>query len=109
MPTELERARRELGGDSSLSTGKWLRSLADALDEPAIERPWWTSKVVLAILAVAGLFVGVHVLLLLRVLSKVHAADSTVLLLPLAGLSASALVGLLALIINWVSERPKRA
>ena len=81
-PSAIELARKELGGESSLSTGQWLRQLADALDEPAEERPWYKSKVVLAIVSLAAFFVGFHVLLLVRVLQKVHIADNRVLLYP---------------------------
>ena len=65
-------ARKELGGEGPGSTGEWLRSLADALDAPIDERPWYTSKTVLFVLSLAALFVLVHVLLLVRVLMKVR-------------------------------------
>ena len=55
-------------------------------------------------LFIAAIFILGHVALLVRVLMKVHVADSNVLLLPIAGLSASALVGALAIGINKLSE-----
>ena len=94
----VERARRALGGgDATLSTGEWLTGLAAAIDAPVDERPWWASKLVLVVVSLAALFILVHVALLLRVMLKVHAADSKVLLLPIAGLSASAVVGAFAI------------
>eukprot|EP00308_Calcidiscus_leptoporus_P009452 CAMPEP_0119366762 /NCGR_PEP_ID=MMETSP1334-20130426/13591_1 /TAXON_ID=127549 /ORGANISM="Calcidiscus leptoporus, Strain RCC1130" /LENGTH=238 /DNA_ID=CAMNT_0007383033 /DNA_START=30 /DNA_END=746 /DNA_ORIENTATION=- len=76
---------------------------ASAESEPLPSRPWYRSKMVLAILAVAVFFVLVHVVLLLRVLAKVHQADSNVLLYPVYGLSASALVAVFAIVINKLS------
>ena len=98
-----ELARKELGGESSLSTGQWLRQLADALDEPAEERPWYKSKVVLAIVSLAAFFVGFHVLLLVRVLQKVHIADNRVLLYPIAGLGTAGVVGAFAIGVHKLS------
>ena len=105
-PSAIDLARAELGGESKLSTGQWLRSLADALEEPMEERPWYTSKAVLVIVAMATTFVLVHVLLLARVLMKVHVADNRVLLYPIAGLSASAVVGAFAIGVHKLSEPP---
>ena len=139
-------ARKELGGEGPGSTGEWLRSLADALDAPTDERPWYTSKMVLIILLLAAIFVLVHVALLWRVLAKashageetalrrrptarltarlcrpssrsplsrrslaqVHATDSRVLLYPIAGLSASAVVGAFAIGVHRLSEPSKK-
>ena len=105
----VERARKELDGGNAVSTSEWLRGLADALEEPADERPWWSSKVVLAVLSLAALFVMAHVALLVRVLFKVHARDTSVLFLPIVGLSASALVGTFAIGIHRMSEPAKKA
>lgn len=102
-PSAIELARKELGGESSLSTGQWLRQLADALDEPAEERPWYKSKVVLAIVSLAAFFVGFHVLLLVRVLQKVHIADNRVLLYPIAGLGTAGVVGAFAIGVHKLS------
>lgn len=108
-PSAVERARKELGGDSAgVSTGQWLRTLADALEEAPEERPWYTSKAVLAIVALAAAFVLVHVVLLVRVLQKVHFADNRVLLYPVAGLSMSAVVGAFAIGVHKLSEPPKK-
>eukprot|EP00966_Prymnesium_polylepis_P004398 100885-Prymnesium_polylepis.1 len=62
------------------------------------------SKTVLVILAIAGAFVALHVVLLARVLQKVHVADSSVLVYPVVGLGASAAVGGLAVGLNKLSE-----
>jgi len=109
MPSAVERARQELDHGSSLSTQEWLRGLADTLEAPANERPWWTSKPVLLVLMLSALFVLGHAALLVRVLFKVHSADNRVLLYPLAGLSASAVVGAFAVAVHRMSEPPKRA
>ena len=109
---ELERARCALGGKDSEKLGDWLRSLADVLDEePASSRPWYMSKFVLIILLVVVAFISVHVLLLARVLQKVHVVDSSVLRYPLMGLGASSLVGGIAVGISKLSDisAPKRA
>jgi hypothetical protein len=114
-PNAVERAREALGGSSGVSTGEWLQSLAAALDAPVEQRPWWTSKPVLLVLTLTALFILVHVVLLVRVLLKVHAADSSVLLLPIAGLSASAVVGAFAIGVHVMTgsgaqpPRPKRS
>ena len=114
-PTAVERAREALGGDSSVSTGEWLQGLADTLDAPVEQRPWWTSKPVLFVLALTVLFILVHLVLLVRVLLKVHAADNSVLLLPVAGLSASVVVGAFAIGVHVMTgsgakpPRPKRS
>ena len=102
------KARKELGGDGPGSTGEWLRSLADVLDAPVDERPWYTSKMVLFVLSLAALFVLIHVLLLVRVLFKVHAVDSSVLLYPIVGLSASAIVGGFAVGVHKLSDTSKK-
>jgi len=99
----VEAAKRELDASSSVTTTEWLRSLADALDEPVDERPWWTSTPVLLVLFLASLFILAHVVLLARVLFKVHDRDNSVLFLPIAGLSASALVGAFAIGIHKMS------
>ena len=57
----------------------------------------------MAVLGTAACFVVIHVLLLVRVLAKVHRADSNVLLLPVIGLSASAAVAALAVGVNKLS------
>jgi hypothetical protein len=101
-------ARKELAVDDSLNTTEWLSSLADAIEAPVDERPWWTSTPVLIVLVLTAIFVFGHLLLLVRVLMKVHVADSNVLLYPIAGLSASALVGAVAMGINKLSEPKKR-
>ena len=62
----------------------------------------------LLVLALTALFVVGHVVLLVRVLMKVHNADSSVLILPIAGLSASALVGAFAMGVNKLSEPSKK-
>ena len=80
--------------------GEWLGSLADVLDEPANTRLWYRSKMVLGVLALAAFFILLHVALLYKTLSKIHATDNTLLLLPVVGLSASAGVALFALAIN---------
>lgn len=72
MPSAVERARQELDHGSSLSTQEWLRGLADTLEAPANERPWWTSKPVLLVLMLSALFVLGHAALLVRVLFKVR-------------------------------------
>ena len=99
----VERARGELGGSSSTSTGEWLRGLADALEEAPSDRLWWTSPPVLFILLIVSLFILVHVVLLLRVLMKVHDRDKSVLLLPAYGLSAAGAVGAVAVAIHRLS------
>ena len=104
----VEKARKELGGPDVPNTAEWLRELADALDEPVEERPFWKSKAVLFVLFLAGLFILVHVVLLVRVLHKVHVADSNVLFYPIAGLSVSALVGAFAIGVNTLSEPKKK-
>ena len=101
-------ARKDLDGDGPGSTGEWLRSLADALDAPADERPWHQSTVALLIVGLAVLFVLVHVLLLGRTLYKVHSADSMVLLYPLAGIGASAAVGAFAVGVHHLSNPPPK-
>ena len=70
---------------------------------PGPTRPWYRSKAVMGVLVVAALFVVVHLFLLVRVLAKVHKADNSILLLPVVGLSASALVAALALGVNKLS------
>tara|TARA_B100000524_G_scaffold132064_1_gene65557 strand:- start:1169 stop:1891 length:723 start_codon:yes stop_codon:yes gene_type:complete len=80
-----------------------LGDIGRALDEPLPMKPWYASKMVLAILSVAVLFVAVHVALLVRVLTKVHYTDQRVLLLPVIGFSCSALIGGLAIGINKLS------
>ena len=102
-PSAIELARKELGGESSLSTGQWLRSLADALEEPVEERPWYSSKIVLAIVALAAIFVGIHAILLVRVLQKVHIADNRVLIYPIAGLGTAGVVGAFAIGVHKLS------
>ena len=59
-------------------------------------------------LFLAALFILVHIVLLVRVLHKVHIADSNALLYPIAGLSISALVGAFAIGINSLSEPKKK-
>ena len=103
-PSAVERARKELGAESAQSTKEWLRTLADALEAPPTDRPWYASTMVWFVLALAALFVLVHALLLARVLTKVHAADANVLLYPLYGLSASAAVGAFAIGVHKLSE-----
>jgi len=66
----------------------------------AAPRPWYRSKFVLGVLSTAILFVLGHLVLLVRVMRRVYEADNTVLFLPFIGLSASALVALLAIGIN---------
>jgi len=102
------RARKELGDDGPGSTGEWLRHLGEALDEPVDERPWYTSKAVLGVLFLAFLFIAVHIILLVRVIVKVHTVDNRVLLYPIAGLSASAIVGGFAIGIHRMSDPPKK-
>lgn len=102
---ELDRARAAVltsSGDAS------LRALGGALEEPVVERPWYSSKVVLVIVGIAALFVLVHVALLLRVLGKVHSTDNQVLMLPVVGLSASALVGAFAIGVNRLTSSPPK-
>ena len=101
---ELARAREALGAGGSQPLGEWLRSLGDVLDEEPNPRPWYMSKTVLIILSIAALFVFVHVVLLMRVLQKIHTADSSVLMMPMIGLGASAAVGGLAVGLNKLSE-----
>lgn len=105
---QLELARSRLGDNAGHSMGDWLHSLAEALEEPPSASAWYKSKVVVAIVMVAVLFVVVHLVLLARVISKVHTADPRVLIYPVAGLSVSALVGGLAVGINKLSERPDK-
>jgi hypothetical protein len=105
----IARARTELGIDESVGAAEWLSTLADALEAPVDERPWWTSKFVLIVLGIAAVFVLVHVLLLVRVLMKVHSTDSNVLIYPIAGLSASAVVGAIAICIHKLSEPKGKA
>ena len=62
----------------------------------------------LAIITLAAIFVLGHVALLLRVLAKVHVADPMVLMYPIAGLSASALVGAVAVGVNALADAPRR-
>lgn len=109
MPSAVERAREELDHGSTLSTQEWLHGLADTLEAPTEERPWYTSKPVLFVLMLTALFILGHAALLVRVLLKVHNADNRVLLYPIAGLSASAVVGGFAVVIHRMSEPPKRA
>ena len=104
--TELQRARAALEADQSQVN--LLRDLASALDAPPSSRPWWRSKAVLAIITLAAIFVLGHVALLLRVLAKVHVADPMVLMYPIAGLSASALVGAVAVGVNALADAPRR-
>lgn len=101
----IETARMELDSSSAASTGDWLRSLANALDEPVAQRPWWASTPVLIVLLLASLFVLGHVVLLARAIAKVHDRDDRVLLLPLAGLSASVLVGAIAIGVHVMSGK----
>jgi hypothetical protein len=103
-PSAVERARKELDSESTASTREWLRSLADTLEAPAETRPWYTSRPVQIVLALSALFLLAHIVLLVRVLQKVHVADNQVLLYPIAGLSASAVVGVFALCIHRMSE-----
>ena len=63
---------------------------------------------VLFVLSLAALFVLIHVLLLVRVLFKVHAVDSRVLLYPIVGLSASAIVGGFAVGVHKLSDTSKK-
>ena len=100
-PAELVKARACLDPKSkAASMGEWLNSLAAVLDEPASTRPWYCSKAVIAVLTLAALFIVIHVGLLLKTLSKIHAADNMVLLLPVLGLSASAMVAAFAVAVN---------
>ena len=87
--------------------GDWLRALADALDAPPPSRPWYRSKLVLLIVGITTLFVAAHVLLLARVLSRVHNFDAQILLLPFLGLSASAIVAAFAVGVNRLSDPAK--
>ena len=79
-------------------------ALADALDAPPPSRPWYRSKLVLLIVGITTLFVAAHVLLLARVLSRVHNFDAQILLLPFLGLSASAIVAAFAVGVNRLSD-----
>ena len=99
---ELDAAREHLGGGYA-STAEWLVGLADALEAPASVRPWYSSKLVLGIGFTSIFFVLGHVVLLFRVLSRVHASDSTLLLLPVVALGASTCVALLAVCVNYVT------
>ena len=104
-PDELERARARLDAKSeATSMGEWLNSLADVIDEPANTRPWYRSKLVMMVLSLAAFFILLHVGLLLKALAKVHETDSTVLLLPVVGLSASAALALFAVAINKLTD-----
>ena len=104
-PAELERARASLDAKSeATSMGEWLNSLADVLDEPTNTRPWYRSKLVMMVLSLAAFFILLHLGLLLKALAKVHATDSTVLLLPVVGLSASAALALVAVAINKLTD-----
>ena len=99
---------------------------AEPASPPPPPRPWYCSKVVLAVLAVALLFIAAHVLLLCRVLvkarkpeppagaqprahtrartrSQVHKADPQLLLYPLGALGASSLVAAFAIAVNKMS------
>ena len=56
---------------------------------------------------ITTLFVAAHVLLLARVLSRVHNFDAQILLLPFLGLSASAIVAAFAVGVNRLSDPAK--
>lgn len=101
---EMEAVRKALGESSGQPVGEWLSSLAEVLEEPSSQRPWYLSKVVLIVLGVTTLFVGGHLLMLARVLQKVHTADPQILMYPLVGLGASGLVGGLAYGVNKLSD-----
>ena len=110
VPRELALARAKLAAgdaDEDTSMGDWLRALADALDAPPPSRPWYRSKLVLLIVGITTLFVAAHVLLLARVLSRVHNFDAQILLLPFLGLSASAIVAAFAVGVNKLSDPAK--
>ena len=70
---ELSRAKALEPASAAETTAEWLQRLGDAIDSPGSVRPWYTSKMVLAILGVALVFVVVHIILLVRVLSKARA------------------------------------
>ena len=85
------------------STAEWLNHLGNAIEAPQLGRPWYRSTFVLLILAFAVLFVLVHLLLLARALSKVHASDPALLLLPVKAFGGAAAVGLFAVSIHKLS------
>lgn len=100
---ELSMAKALEPASAATSTAEWLRQLGEVIDAPIASRPWYTSKMVLAILGIACVFVVVHIMLLVRVLSKIHTADPGVLMLPIIALSGAATVGLLAVCIHKAS------
>ena len=108
---ELTRAREALGCGDSEKLGDWLRSLADELDEDVTQRPRWYSKPVLLILLISAAFIFGHIVLLMRVLQKVHTLDSSVPRYPLMGLGVLSLAGGIAIGISKLSDigDPKRS
>uniref|UniRef100_A0A7S0LRP1 Uncharacterized protein n=1 Tax=Coccolithus braarudii TaxID=221442 RepID=A0A7S0LRP1_9EUKA len=104
-PDEQDMARlpqtRGLQADTSATSTPTEKGEDKIHDRPT--RAWYRSKMVLWVLIIALIFVVVHVALLLRVLVKVHNTDSTVLLYPVYGLSASALVAAFAIVVNKLS------
>ena len=104
----MELARASMGIDVTGAMGEWLDSLATTLEEPALHQPWYSSKVVRAVVSFAVLFVVVHAYLLWRALVRIHADDSMLLLLPLLGLAAASVVALLAICLNQLIERLTR-
>ncbi|KAL1498849.1 hypothetical protein AB1Y20_013375 [Prymnesium parvum] len=103
----LRRARDALGGGDA-PVDEWLGALGALLEEPPRATRWYASPPAAAAVALAAGFVLLHTLVLLRALQHVHAADRTLLLLPLLGLGASAAVGGIAIGVNKLSEAPRR-
>ena len=58
----------------------------------------------LIILVISAAFIVGHVVLLMRIIAKVHTVDSSVLRYPLMGLGASSLVGGVAIGISKLSD-----
>ena len=85
-----------LSRDALLNTTLWQN--AHFLEEPLTTspRPLYKSKLAVGVIMATLGFVILHVVLLLRVLTKVHGLDPRVLWLPVYSLSASCLVAVFA-------------
>ena len=111
VPRELALARAKLAAgdaDEDTSMGDWRARARRRARAPPPSRPWYRSKLVLLIVGITTLFVAAHVLLLARVLSRVHNFDAQILLLPFLGLSASAIVAAFAVGVNRLSDPRRR-
>jgi len=100
---ELSKAKALEPASEAATTAEWLRQLGEVIDSPGSSRPWYTSKMVLAILGVALVFCVVHLILLVRVLAKVHSSDPAILMLPVMALGGAGMVGLVAVCIHKAS------